>query len=116
MNSYNLGCSERMLTADLHEELHGVVGVVCRAVIVLLQDVQQAELLAVMTFQQLFALLHRHGCVNEAEESLVCFTQLQLLQHAANHVPQVHFLEQNKDLELILTNARVISLYMFIVN
>lgn len=84
------------ITADLHKELHGVVGVVFRAIVVLLQDVQQAELLAVMTFQQLFALLHPHGFVDEAEKSLVRLTQLQLLQHAADHVPQVHFLAQTK--------------------
>jgi len=86
-----------MCTADLHKELHGVVGVVRRAVIVLLQDVEQAELLAVMTFQQLFALLHLHGFVDEAEESLVHRTQLQLLQHAANHVRQVHLLTNGHD-------------------
>lgn len=80
--------------ADLHKELHGVVCVVFGAVVVLLQDVEQAEFLAVMTFQQLFALLQLHGIVDEAEERLVPVAPLQLLQHAAYHVLQVHFLGQ----------------------
>ena len=87
---------EKGVTTDLHEQLHGVVGVVFGTVVVLLQDVQQAELLAVMTFQQLFALLHFHGFVNEAEESLIPLAQLQLLQHAADHVLQVHVLKQRQ--------------------
>lgn len=55
------------VTAHLHEELHGVAGVVLGAVVILLQDVEQAELLAVMTFQELFALFHPHGLVDEAQ-------------------------------------------------
>lgn len=82
------------VTTDFHEELHGVVGVVSGAVVVFLQDVEQAELLAVMTFQELFALLHLHCFVYEAQKSLIPLPKLQLLQHAADHVLQVHFLVQ----------------------
>lgn len=90
--------SKARLGTNLHEELHGVVGVVLGAVVVLLQDVEQAELLAVVTLQQLLALLHPHGFVDEAEQRLVALAQLQLLQHAANHVLQVHVLTENRPL------------------
>lgn len=78
--------------ADLHEELHGAAGVVLCAVVVLLQDVQQAELLAVVALQQLLALLHFHGPVHEAEEGLVRLALLQQLQRTADQVRQIHLL------------------------
>lgn len=111
---------DRWERCDLHKQLHGVAGVVLGAVVVLLQDVQQTELLAVMTFQQLFALFHPHGFVNEAEKSLVPLAQLQLLQHAANHVLQVHFLEQmqktclRKALQLMCMNLQYIPHFKYL--
>jgi len=69
----------------LHEELHGAVGVVLGAVVVVLQDVQQAELLAVVALQQPLALLHPHGPVHEAEQGLVPLALLELLQLGVQH-------------------------------
>lgn len=83
--------------SDLDEELHGGVGVVSGAVVVLLQDVEQAQLLAVVTLQQLLPLLHSHGLVDEAEQRLVALALLQLLQHAADHVLQVHVLRNHRE-------------------
>lgn len=82
---------------DLHEELHGAAGVVLCAVVVLLQDVEQAELLAVVAFQQLLTLLHLHGPVHEAEEGLVRLALLQLLQRAADQVRQIHLLARAQE-------------------
>lgn len=99
------------VTADLHKELHGVVGVVFRAVVVLLQDVEQAEFLAVIILQKLFALLHPHGFVDEAEKSLVRLTQLQLLQHAADHVLKVHFLAQMQKTHMRKITATLVDTF-----
>lgn len=81
--------------ANLHEDLHAVVGIVLGAIIVLLQHVEEAEFLAVVRLHDNLALLYLHGGVNKAKQCLVPLAQLELLQHAAHHVGQVVLLVEH---------------------
>lgn len=77
----------------LHEDLHAIANVVFGSVQIILQDVKETQLLAVMHFYNGFLLLCLHCLVNKSQQSLVVLPAEQQLQLTAYYIGQIRFLQ-----------------------
>lgn len=95
----------------LHEDLHAIANVIFGSVKIILQDVKETKLLAIIHFYNCFLLFCLHCLINESQQSLVVFPIKQQLQLTAYYIGQVCLL-QNENIIFISRNRILDDLFI----